>query len=312
MITQIKEILNLQIKFPKRDIDGVILLDKPLGLSSNHAMQKVKHLFQAKKAGHTGSLDPLATGLLPICLGEATKFASFLLDADKTYKATVKLGIKTTTADAEGDVVSLKPVNISQPSLTEVLQRFEGEIEQTPPIYSALKVDGKPLYSYARLGKCVQIQSRKVNIHQIRLEQFEADEFVMTVTCSKGTYIRSLAEDIGEVLGCGAHLSGLRRISSGDFHLANAIALDSLTKMNITERDQLLLPIDVKIQHIRPLNLTETQTLMMMHGQAISLESKFNTNEIIRLYDNVGVFVGLGQMNSEGKLNPKRLLRQKV
>lgn len=302
----------MQIKFPKRDISGVFLLDKPKGLSSNQAMQKVKHLFQAQKAGHTGSLDPLATGLLPICLGEATKFASFLLDADKAYIATVKLGVKTTTADAEGEVVSKKPVNVSKTQLADVLQRFIGEIQQTPPIYSALKVDGKPLYAYARSGKTVVIQSRSVTIHSIQLESFDLDEFVITVECSKGTYIRTLAEDIGDSLGCGAHLSGLRRLSSGVFSLKDAYAFESVATMSLQELDKLLLPVDVKIQHIAQIKLTEQQTDLILHGQSVFIDDKIISNEIIRLYGFFGEFIGLGQLDEDGRLFPKRLIRQKV
>jgi tRNA pseudouridine55 synthase len=302
----------LQIKFPKRDVSGVFLLDKPLGLSSNQAMQKVKHLFQAQKAGHTGSLDPLATGLLPICLGEATKFASFLLDADKAYVATVKLGVKTTTADAEGEVVSSHPVNVSQTQLSDVLQRFMGEIQQTPPIYSALKVDGKPLYSYARSGKTVAIQSRSVTIHRIQLESFHLDEFVITVQCSKGTYIRTLAEDIGDSLGCGAHLSGLRRLTSGVFDLNGAYSLERVSGMSLEELDKLLLPVDVKIQHIPQIKLTEQQTDLVLHGQSVLIDEKNSTNEIKRLYGIGGEFIGLGQLDQDGRIYPKRLIRQKV
>ena len=301
----------MQIKRQKRDISGVVLLDKPLGLSSNQAMQRVKHLYQAEKAGHTGSLDPLATGLLPICLGEATKFANFLLDADKSYLATVKLGITTTSADAEGEVIAQKPVDVTLQQVESVLHQFIGDIEQTPPIYSALKVDGKPLYAYARAGQEVEIKSRYVSIHQIHLEHFEADELVFTVTCSKGTYIRTLAQDIGAKLGCGAHLKGLRRLTSGTFDLKDASSLEVLSELSLEELDAKLLPIDIKIQHLPKLTLNAEQTDIIQHGQAIKPNQEIIFNEFIRLYDMSGEFIGLAQKQADGKLHPKRLLRQK-
>lgn len=301
----------MQIKRQKRDISGVVLLDKPLGLSSNQAMQRVKHLYQAEKAGHTGSLDPLATGLLPICLGEATKFANFLLDADKSYLATVKLGITTTSADAEGEVIAQKPVDVTLQQVESVLHQFIGDIEQTPPIYSALKVDGKPLYAYARAGQEVEIKSRYVSIHQIHLEHFEADELVFTVTCSKGTYIRTLAQDIGAKLGCGAHLKGLRRLTSGTFDLQDALPLEVLSELSLEELDAKLLPIDIKIQHLPKLTLNAEQTDIIQHGQAIKPNQEIIFNEFIRLYDMSGEFIGLAQKQADGKLHPKRLLRQK-
>lgn len=301
----------MQIKRQKRDISGVVLLDKPLGLSSNQAMQRVKHLYQAEKAGHTGSLDPLATGLLPICLGEATKFANFLLDADKSYLATVKLGITTTSADAEGEIIAQKPVNVTLQQVESVLHQFIGDIEQTPPIYSALKVDGKPLYAYARAGQEVEIKSRYVSIHQIHLEHFEADELVFTVTCSKGTYIRTLAQDIGAKLGCGAHLKGLRRLTSGTFDLQDALPLEVLSELSLEELDAKLLPIDIKIQHLPKLTLNVEQTDIIQHGQAIKPNQEIIFNEFIRLYDMSGEFIGLAQKQADGKLHPKRLLRQK-
>jgi tRNA pseudouridine55 synthase len=300
----------LQIKKVKRAVSGVILLDKPLGLSSNQAMQRVKHLYQAEKAGHTGSLDPLATGLLPICLGEATKFANFLLDADKSYLAHVRLGIKTSTADAEGEIIQQKAVHIEQTQLQQVLKQFEGEIRQTPPIYSALKVDGKPLYAYARAGQQVEIKARLVNIHQLELVSWQAEQLVLQVTCSKGTYIRTLAQDIGEQLGCGAHLSALRRLSTGNFNIQQAYTLEDLSRMNLSQLDALLLPVDVKMQHLAKISLTEQQANSILHGQPIATEQDFKINEIIRLYKNRGEFIGLAECLTLGKLNPKRLIRQ--
>lgn len=300
----------MQVKRPKRPIHGVLLLDKPLGLSSNHAMQRVKNLYQAEKAGHTGSLDPLATGLLPICLGEATKFAHFLLDADKSYLATVKLGIKTTTADAEGEVIQQRPVDITQTDLQQVLQAFTGAIQQTPPIYSALKVDGKPLYAYARAGQSVEISARQVHIHGLQLQQLHEDTFTIEVVCSKGTYIRSLAQDIGDKLGCGAHLIGLRRTRSGLFDLQHSFTLEQLLPLDLPMLDQKILAIDVLVQHLSPLTLDSQQTHAIQHGQSITLDKEIKSNEIIRLYDMAGQFIGLAEHLAEGKVFPKRLVRQ--
>ncbi len=301
----------MQTKRFKREISGVILLDKPLGLSSNQAMQRVKHIYQAEKAGHTGSLDPLATGLLPVCLGEATKFANFLLDADKSYQATVKLGITTSTADAEGEVLIQRSVDVKLHEIVSVLNQFIGDIQQTPPIYSALKVAGKPLYAYARAGQDVEIKSRWVTINDIHLNHFDGDELVFTVSCSKGTYIRTLAQDIGEKLGCGGYLKGLRRLTSGVFDLRDALTLELLSQLSLDELDAKLLPVDIKIQHLPMLTLSLEQTQIIQHGQ--SIQSNFETlpNEFIRLYDNNRKFLGLGQKQIDGKLHPKRLLRQK-
>jgi tRNA pseudouridine55 synthase len=221
----------LQPKRIKRAINGVLLLDKPLGFSSNQALQRVKWLYQAAKAGHTGSLDPLATGLLPICLGEATKFSHYLLDADKSYRALIRLGSTTTTADAEGEVLTRSDVHVDQAQLESVLKSFVGDIVQVPPMYSALKHAGKALYEYARAGVDIERKGREVTIHQIMLERFEGELLEIVVTCSKGTYIRTLAEDIGDALGCGAHLAGLRRLTTAHLKLENAVTIEQLEAM---------------------------------------------------------------------------------
>ena len=217
-----------QFKRVKRNINGVLLLDKPLGFSSNQALQKVKWLFQAAKAGHTGTLDPLATGLLPICLGEATKFAQYVTDADKTYIATIKFGATTTTGDAEGEVIETSDVRFTRLQLELTCQSFLGEISQVPPMYSALKFEGKALYEYAREGVDIERQSRLVTISDITITHFENDVASITVKCSKGTYIRTLAEDIGNTLGSGAHLIGLRRIETAGYELADDITIEQL------------------------------------------------------------------------------------
>ena len=231
----------------RRPVHGVLLLDKPIGLSSNDALQKAKWLLRAEKAGHTGTLDPLATCVLPLCFGAATKFSQLHLDADKTYETTVRLGIKTTTADAEGDVISQRPVTCTVGQVVEVLDRFMGPIAQVPPMYSALKKDGKALYEYARAGETVEREARHVVIHDLELldMQLEGDApfLRLRVTCSKGTYIRTLGEDIAEALGCGGHLSALRRVATGPFDESGCVTLEDLTAMDEPQREARLMPV---------------------------------------------------------------------
>ncbi len=297
----------MQVKRTKRPISGVLLLDKPLGYSSNQALQKVKWLFQAAKAGHTGTLDPLATGLLPICLGEATKFAQVLTDADKTYIATIKLGVTTTTADAEGEVLSVKPVGVSPAQFDTACQLFLGEISQVPPLHSALKVDGKPMYEYARAGQEVERKPRQVKIHAIERLAFNEDVVQIKVTCSKGTYIRTLAEDIGHALGCGAHLLGLRRTATAGYGLEQAITIEALEAMDLAERDASLLPVDSAIADLPRVELGADAAYFLMQGQAVWVAGKVPQGDL-RLYDDAGSFLGLGYRLDSGKIAPKRLL----
>jgi len=259
----------LQFKRVKRNISGVLLLDKPLGFSSNQALQKVKWLFQAAKAGHTGTLDPLATGLLPICLGEATKFAQFVTDADKSYVATIKLGVTTTTGDAEGEVISAKPVAVNRPQFEAACQQFLGEVQQLPPMYSALKHEGKALYEYARAGIEIERKVRTITIQGITVNTLEHDVATVTVTCSKGTYIRTLAEDIGNVLGCGAHLAGLRRTETAGYTLTHSVTVEALEAMELAERDSLLLPVDSAIKALPSVTLDDDASYYLMQGQAV-------------------------------------------
>ena len=226
---------------------GVLLLDKPIGLSSNDALQKAKRLYRAEKAGHTGTLDPLATGLLPLCFGAATKFSQISLDADKRYLATLKLGVTTTTADAEGDVIETSEVNVTHAQMDAACAQFGGPIHQVPPMYSALKRDGKALYEYARAGIEIKREARPVTIHSIDIVTGDHDIWTLDVSCSKGTYIRTLAEDIGKALGCGAHLSALRRTGSGALTLDRALTLAALAAMTETERDDVLQPADALV-----------------------------------------------------------------
>ncbi len=235
---------SLRPRIPRRAVHGVLLLDKPLGLSSNDALQKAKRLYRAEKAGHTGTLDPLATGLLPLCFGAATKFSQISLDADKAYRATLKLGVKTRTADAEGEVLQTREVNVTREQIEATCQRFTGEIAQVPPMHSALKRDGKPLYEYARAGIELEREARHITIHSIAIIDWQHEQLTIDVRCSKGTYIRTLAEDIGEALGCGAHLSALRRIGSGPLTLDGAFTLEQLAAMSEAERDSQLLQAD--------------------------------------------------------------------
>ena len=231
-------------RIPRRAVHGVLLLDKPLGLSSNDALQKAKRLYRAEKAGHTGTLDPLATGLLPLCFGAATKFSQISLDADKAYRATLKLGVTTTTADAEGDVLLRRGVHVDADQMKAACQRFVGQIDQVPPMHSALKRDGKALYEYARAGIDIEREARRVTLHSIALVAGHDDEWTLDVRCSKGTYIRTLAEDIGEALGCGAHLIALRRTGSGALSIDDACTLAQLGAMTEAERDAQLQATD--------------------------------------------------------------------
>ena len=236
----------------RRPVHGVLLLDKPLGWSSNDALQKCKWLLRADKAGHTGTLDPLATGVLPLCFGAATKFSQLQLDADKTYEATLRLGLKTSTGDAEGDVIETRDVHVTQADIDRVALQFQGTIRQTPPMYSALKKDGKPLYEYARAGIHIDREPREIKIHKLNLSKADIEQgkfaIKLEVTCSKGTYIRTLGEDIGEALGCGAHLSQLRRVGTGDFKQDQCVTLDDFLALDDAQRLKRLLPVQALLQ----------------------------------------------------------------
>lgn len=300
----------MQFKRPKKNINGVLLLDKPLGFSSNQALQKVKWLYQAAKAGHTGTLDPLATGLLPLCFGEATKFAHYLTDADKTYFATLKLGVTTNTGDAEGEVLSTQPANVSQAQFAEVCRQFVGQISQIPPMYSALKHQGKALYEYARAGIEIERKERFIIIHSITLNSFEKDVASIIVTCTKGTYIRTLAEDIGQMLGCGAHLIGLRRTQTANYQIEQSITLEQFVAMSEAQRIEALLPPDSAVLDLPAITLNEDSTFYLQRGQAV-WQSGAIPKGLIRLYSESQVFLGLGEQQSDGKIAPKRLIVDK-
>ncbi len=288
-----------------RSLDGVLLFDKPLELSSNTALQKVRRLFQAEKAGHTGTLDPLATGLLPICFGEATKFSTALLDADKTYTAMLRLGQTTTTGDAEGEIVKERPITFSRSELDAVIERFCGAIQQLPPMHSALKHHGKPLYEYIRKGITIERELREVVIHELAMNQYDGFEMEISVRCSKGTYVRTLAEDIGEALGCGAHLIALRRTDIAHFSLAAGYTLAQLAKMTDIERLACLLPIDDLMPDMPKLLLDAVQIKRLAQGQRLGLDTGLPDGKI-GLYGPAG-FIGTGVQQGR-RVAPDRLL----
>lgn len=296
-----------------RVVHGILLLDKPKGISSNAALQQVKRLFNAQKAGHTGSLDPLATGVLPICLGEATKITSYLLDSDKKYQGIAKLGVRTNTADAEGDILQTRPVPIlSNDTIEMALDSFRGEISQIPPMHSALKLNGQPLYELARQGIEVERKPRNVNIFELNKLSFENnDELEIFVHCSKGTYIRTLVEDLGEILECGAHLSSLRRTAAGPFNIQQTISLDALTALaeqGMSALDQHLLPMHNALVDWPEINLTPNSAYYVRQGQPVMVP-KAPSNGWVRLMgENPNDFIGIGHILDDGRVAPKRLV----
>ena len=288
-----------------RNVHGILLLDKRSGVSSNQALQEVRRLFEAKKAGHTGSLDPLATGLLPLCFGEATKICGMMLEDDKRYQVEIRLGMVTDTGDGEGRIVQQSPVpEIVPDRLQECLQAFTGEIDQVPPIYSALKHGGKKLYEIARSGQTVQINARKIRIYRLSLLDFSDERLTLEVYCSKGTYIRSLAVDIGCYLGCGATVTALRRLQSGQFRLEQAQTIEQLSHMDLDELSANLIAVDQPLQALPALQLSEQQARSIKFGQSIQGIQPLSGK--VRLYHET-VFLGLGEMLLDGKLAPRKL-----
>ena len=296
-----------------RAINGVVLLDKATGLSSNRALQQVKRLYDAQKAGHTGALDPLASGILPICLGEATKVAQFLLDDDKKYWVRAKLGQTTTTGDSEGEIVqSIDAAGVSQADLLLSVQDFIGEIDQVPPMYSALKKDGQPLYKLARQGIEVERKARRVKIHSIDFIDFEAQTFTLEVACSKGTYIRSLIEDIGAALGCGAHVIGLRRIGFAHFDIDQSISFEQLEQLHsddFTQLDAKLLPSEDMLPKFRRIDLSQAHSIDIGFGRKINC-GQTGEEGLVKLFDQQGRFLGIGTLTANGTIAPKRLFVQ--
>jgi tRNA pseudouridine55 synthase len=296
-------------KKPRDLVDGVLLIDKPVGLSSNDALTKVKRIINAKKAGHTGTLDPFATGLLPLCFGEATKFSQDLLEADKTYLAKVHLGVTTTTGDTEGETVETRPVDVTKEQLEAALAKFRGPIMQVPPMYSALKRDGKALYEYAREGITLEREARAVTIHALEMLDFEAPFLTIRVTCSKGTYIRVLGEDIGAALGCGAHLNQLRRIGVGNLSIAGMVTLEQLQA--IENPLSLLAPVDALLSSFPRVDLTPELAKRFLNGQRLALNREPvtlpETPGRVRVYIE-GKLLGTAILQDWGVLQPERLI----
>ncbi len=291
-------------------IDGVLLLDKPQGVSSNHALQRVRRLFQAQKAGHTGTLDPMATGLLPVCFGEATKFSSYLLEADKVYRTYVRLGEITDSGDADGELIERRPVpTLEAADIERVLADFRGEIEQIPPMHSALKHQGKPLYQLAREGKTVARAPRRVTVYDTRLIGCEPAGFELEVACSKGTYIRTLAEDIGQALGCGAHISALRRLKTGPFQAADMLDFAALdAELEEAGREQALLPMDVLVAHLPRLDVDDATAQRVLNGQRARFDTAgLSQDGPVRLYRDAA-FLGLVAVTAAGEIAPRRLV----
>ncbi len=306
-----------------RAINGVLLLDKPYEMSSNHALQAVKRIYFAQKAGHTGALDPLATGMLPVCLGEGTKFSQFLLDTDKTYQVTAKLGIRTTTSDADGEVVSEKPVNISDEQLARTLDAFRGTTQQVPSMYSALKYQGKPLYKYAREGIEVPRESRDITVYNLELMRFDDDEVELEIHVSKGTYIRTIIDDVGELLGCGAHVVELRRLAVGNYPIDKMVTLDELESLLEQAKvqdispsellDPLLLPMQTAVEGMTAVYVDDMSAKFLRHGNPVQA---YNAPAIgsVQVYigedenDESAEFIGVGMINDDGLVAPKRII----
>lgn len=300
-----------------RPVNGVILVDKHQGQSSNRILQQVKRLYFATKAGHTGALDPLATGMLPICLGEATKFSQFLLDTDKTYVVTAKLGVRTTTSDADGEVVQEKPVAVGAAQLDTAITSFKGTTEQIPSMYSALKFEGQPLYKYARQGIEVPRKSRPITVYAIELLRFEGDEVDMKIHCSKGTYIRTIVDDMGEQLGCGAHVQHLRRVSVGHYPPDKMLSVEQLEQIlgedcynnegDKSALDALLLPMDTAAELLPVVSIDAKQTVAFEHGNPVTGDYG-ELDGFLRVYNQDKLFLGVAFIDERGQLAPKRVV----
>ena len=297
-----------------RNVNGIILLDKAKGESSNYALQRIKRLFHAKKAGHTGSLDPLATGVLPLCLGEATKISQFLLDSDKRYMAKVKLGERTDSGDSEGVVIDVqRRIDVDYDALVQTLTKFEGEIKQLPPMYSALKHHGVPLYKLARKGISIKRKVRAVTIHKIGLMNFDNNIAEIDVTCSKGTYIRTLADDLGQELGCGAHVIELRRLQAGVFSIDQCRGSNELEKIKesfgLSGLDKVIVPMERAVEKLPEVVLASETARDIRNGQAVSFH-ELPKSGLVRLYEKEN-FIGIGIVNADGEVAPKRLVAAK-
>ncbi|MDO9893353.1 tRNA pseudouridine(55) synthase TruB [Glaesserella parasuis] len=297
-----------------RDVHGVFLLDKSQGVSSNDIMQKVKRLFNANKAGHTGALDPLATGMLPICLGEATKFSQFLLEADKRYRVIAKLGERTDTSDADGQVVQRREVKVDTSDILVALEAFRGEILQVPTMFSALKHNGKPLYEYARAGITVEREARPITIFELLFVEYQAPYLTLEVHCSKGTYIRTLVDDLGEALGCGAHVTMLRRLAVADYPVEKMMSLEALQNLAenqpLVELDQLLLPMDSAVACLPHLDLTDEQTKAVGFGQRVKFDNPQGIYGQVRLFSAEKLFLGVAEITADNVIRPSRMVNR--
>ncbi len=297
-----------------RAVNGILVLDKPAGMSSNAALQDVKRLFNANKAGHTGSLDPLATGVLPLCLGEATKISQFLLDSDKEYRVSIKLGVRTDTGDREGSIIeSCASFEVKPEDLKDALRRFIGETDQIPPMYSALKQNGVPLYKLARQGIEVEREARQIFLHRIDLLKFENDTVELEVSCSKGTYIRTLADDLGQILGCGAHVDTLRRLKAGVFTEADCLTLPQLQEMresseagDFSRLDASLLDMDRAVEHLPEVVLPQLSAGFIKQGQPVLIKH-LPADGLVRLYEG-RQFIGIGSILDDGRVAPRRMI----
>jgi len=303
--------LSRQRRRRVRNISGIVVLDKANGLSSNAALQEVKRLYEANKAGHAGSLDPLATGVLPVCLGEATKVSQFLLDSDKRYRARIKLGIRTDTGDSEGSIIERNEgISVSRKAVERALTKFKGEVEQVPPMHSAIKMNGVPLYKLARKGITVEREPRLVTLSQICLIEFVNSELELEISCSKGTYIRTIADDLGQELGCGAHVIELRRTQAGVFTEKDSISSEELAlekeNRGLDKIDQFLIPMDRAIQDLPEVNLPSITASHVKNGQAV-LVRHLPKNGLVRMYEDEQ-FIGIGSIDDDGKVAPKRLI----
>ena len=304
--------MSTQRRCRVRNISGIVVLDKANGLSSNAALQEVKRLYEANKAGHAGSLDPLATGVLPVCLGEATKVSQFLLDSDKCYRARIKLGIRTDTGDSEGSIIERNAgISVSRKAIERALTKFKGEIEQVPPMHSAIKMNGVPLYKLARKGIVVEREPRLVTLYQVCLVEFVNSELELEISCSKGTYIRTIADDLGQELGCGAHVIELRRTQAGVFTekdsiSAEELALEKEKNRGLDKIDQFLIPMDRAIQDLPEVNLPSITASHVKNGQAV-LVRHLPKNGLVRMYEDEQ-FIGIGSIDDDGKVAPRRLI----
>ena len=295
-----------------RAVTGILVLDKPIGPSSNQALQRVRHLFNAAKAGHTGSLDPLATGMLPICFGEATKFSQFLLESDKSYRVTAKLGVTTETGDADGDVVETTDVTASPDQIEAALLSFKGDIEQIPSMYSAIKHEGVPLYKLAREGKTVERKPRPVTIYDLRILRIDGDEVEFEVDCSKGTYVRSLVEDTGAILGCGGHVTALHRLSAGPYPSERMLTLEQLGKIKETGGfeaiDELLLPLSTSVADWPRVELGDNAAYYLQQGQPVMASDRPLDGWVSVYQASSGEFLGVGEVLEDGRIAPRRLI----